>query len=207
MARLPDGAGGGRAGDPLRERAVRLVLGLEFVFGIALGALEIGVPALATSEGHPSVAGFLLAMTSVGGIAGGLIYGARAWSSPPRSRIVLMLALSTAVFAVLVPVDSLLLAGALLLALGTVLTPVLTTLIVLLDLASPTFAAEAFGWSSTSSALGSGAGAAVTGALAQEHGAGPAFALGAGACCLALIVAAVARALLGTGTGQPASAG
>jgi predicted MFS family arabinose efflux permease len=153
------------------------------------------------------VAGFLLALTSVGGIAGGLIYGARTWHWPPRSRIILLLGLSTAAFAVLVPVESLLLAGALLLALGTVLTPVLTTLIVLLDLASPTFAAEAFGWSSTSSAIGSGVGAAVTGALAQQHGGGPAFAIGAGACLISLIVAAAARGLPGTGTGQPASPG
>jgi predicted MFS family arabinose efflux permease len=190
---------------PLRERAVRLVLMLEFLFGIALGAFEIGVPALATSEGHPSAAGFLFALGSVGGIGGGLVYGARYWRSSPRARLVVLLALNIVGFVLLVPIESLVAAGAALLVLGTVLTPVLTTLILLLDLASPRFLAEAFGWSSTSSAIGSGAGAAVTGALAQHHGAGPAFATGAAGCGVALLVAVLAREL--PRTGQPASPG
>lgn len=190
---------------PLREHRVRLVLMLEFLFGIALGGIEIGVPALATSEGHPSAAGFLLALTSVGGIAGGLVYGARHWLSSPRTRLVVLLSLNTVGFALLVPIESLVGAGAALLVLGTVLTPVLTTLILLLDLASPRFLAEAFGWSSTSSAIGTGVGAAVTGALAQHHGAGPAFAAGAAGCGLALLVAMLAREL--PMTGQPASPG
>jgi predicted MFS family arabinose efflux permease len=180
-------------GSPLRERGVRLVLLLELLFGVGLGGIEIGVPALATAEGHPSAAGFLLAVTSVGGIAGALAYGGRRWLSSPRTRLVVLLALSTVGLGLLVPVESLVVAGAVLLVLGTILTPVLTTLIVLLDHASPRLLAEAFGWSSTSSAIGTGAGAAVTGALAQNHGAGPAFALGAVGCALAVVVAAAAR--------------
>jgi predicted MFS family arabinose efflux permease len=116
-----------------------------------------------------------------------------------------LLALSAIGFGLLVPVESLVFAGAVLVVIGILLTPVLTTLIVLLDLASPQFLAEAFGWSSTSSAIGSGAGAAVTGVLAQHHGAGPAFAVAAGGCALALLVAATARGL--SRTGQPASPG
>jgi predicted MFS family arabinose efflux permease len=188
---------------PLRERGVRVVLALEFLFGVALGGVEIGVPALATSRGHPSAAGFLLALTSIGGIAGALVYGGRSWASAPRSRLVILLALSAIGFALLIPVDDLVLAGAVLLVLGTVLTPVLTTLIVLLDLASSRFLAEAFGWSSTSSAVGSGIGAAVIGVLAQHHGAGPAFGIAAGGCALALLVAVASTAL--PETGQPAS--
>lgn len=190
---------------PLRAHGVRLVLLLELLFGIALGGIEIGVPALASSEGHPSAAGFLLALTSVGGIAGALVYGAARWPSSPRTRLVVLLALSAIGFALLVPVEGLVLAGAVLLVLGTVLTPVLTTLIVLLDLASPRFLAEAFGWSSTSSAIGSGIGAAATGALAQHHGAAPAFVAAAAGCALALLVAAAASGL--PGTGQPARPG
>jgi predicted MFS family arabinose efflux permease len=202
MQRSPDA---GAPGGALREPAVRLVLLLELLFGIALGGIEIGVPALATSEGHPSVAGFLLALVSIGGIAGALVYGARRWRSPPRGRLAVFLAVSAIGYALLVPIESLLLAGVVLLAIGTLLTPVLTTLIVLLDLASTRFLAEAFGWSSTSSAIGSGVGAAVTGGLAQHHGAGPAFAAGVVGCVLALLVAVAARGL--PTTGQPASPG
>src|SRR5215210_4177161 len=158
-------SGGDQRGGPLRERAVRFVLLLEFLF----------------------------AVTSVGGIAGALVYGAREWLSAPRSRLALLLGLSAAGFALLVPIESLVVAGAVLLVLGSVLTPVLTTLILLLDRASSRFLAEAFGWSSTSSAIGSGVGAALTGALAQRHGAGPAFAAAAAGCALALVVAIAGR--------------
>src|SRR5262245_23878593 len=127
------------------------------------------------------------------------------WTSTPRTRLAVLLGLSTVGFAMLVPVEGLVLAGALLLGLGVLLTPVLTTLILLLDRASPRFLAEAFGWSSTSSAVGSGAGAAVAGALAQAHGAGPAFAAGVAGCALAFLVAVSARGL--PRTGQPASPG
>ena len=205
---VPDASGASpedRGGSPLRERGVRLVLLLELLFGIALGGIEIGVPALATSEGHPSAAGFLLAVSSVGGIAGALVYGGRRWHSSPRTRLVVLLALSAVGFAALVPLESLVLAGAILLVLGTVLSPVLTTLILLLDLASPRFLAEAFGWSSTSSAIGTGAGAALTGALAQHHGASPAFIAAVAGCGLAVLVASTAGGL--PGTGQPASPG
>jgi predicted MFS family arabinose efflux permease len=199
-----DSSGEGRAG-PLLERGVRIVLVLELLFGVSLGAFEIGVPALATSEGHPSAAGFLLALTSVGGIAGALVYGGRRWLSSPRTRLIVLLALCALGYGLLVPSEGLVLAGALLLALGVALNPTLTTLIVLLDLASPRFAAEAFGWSSTSNAIGSGVGAAVTGLLAQNHGAGPAFAFAAAGCVLAVLVAVAAAGL--PRTGQPASPG
>jgi predicted MFS family arabinose efflux permease len=194
-----------RRGGPLLQRGVQIVLGLQFLFTVALGALQIGVPALASSEGHPSAAGFLLALASLGGLAGALVYGGRRWRSRPRSRLILLLALCGLGFGLLIPSEGLVLAGVVLLALGTVLNPTLTTLIVLLDLSSPRFAAEAFGWSSTSGAIGSGVGAAAAGVLAQHHGAGPAFAIGAGGCCLALVGAVLARGL--PGTGQPASPG
>lgn len=192
-------------GGPLLESAVRLVLLLEFLFGVALGAFELGVPALATSEGHASAAGFLFALTSVGGIAGALVYGAGRWSSGPRLRLVALLGASAIGFGLLVPSQTLLLAGAVMVVVGAVLNPTLTTLIVLLDLATPHFAAEALGWSSTSSAIGSGVGALTTGALAQHHGAGPAFAVAVAACALALLVALATRGL--PATGQPASPG
>jgi predicted MFS family arabinose efflux permease len=196
----------GEGGDgPLLERGVRIVLAMELLFGASLGALQIAVPALATSEGHPSAAGFLLALTSAGGIAGAIVYGGRRWHSSPRSRLIMLLALCAIGFGLLVPSQGLVLAAFLLLALGVAVNPTLTTLIVLIDLASPRFAAEAFGWSSTSNAIGSGAGAAVTGALAQQHGAGPAFAVAAAGCALAMLVAALAAGL--PGTGQPASPG
>jgi predicted MFS family arabinose efflux permease len=179
-----------RRGGPLLERGVRIVLTMELLFGVALGGLEIGVPALATSEGHPSAAGFLLALASLGGIAGAFVYGGRRWLASPRARLVVLLALSALGFGLLIPNEELVLAGVVLLALGTVVNPTLTTLIVLLDLASPRFAAEAFGWLSTSMAIGSGVGAALTGALAQHHGAGRAFAVAAGSCGVAAMVAA-----------------
>jgi predicted MFS family arabinose efflux permease len=64
-------------------------------------------------------------------------------------------------------------------------------------------AAEAFGWQSTSLAMGAAAGNALSGPLAQHHGASAAFAAGAIAAIVATILAIISRRRLGTG--QPAS--
>jgi predicted MFS family arabinose efflux permease len=173
----------------LRAPGMSLVLGVELLFGIALGAVEIGVPALATAQGEPAASGILYALASVGGLAGALAYGGRRWRAAPSSRLLILLALSSIGFVPLALTEDLVLAGALLLLVGVPLNPTLTTLSVMVDEFAPRSAAEAFGWASTSGAMGSGAGAALTGALADAHGSGSAFATAAVACTGALLFA------------------
>jgi predicted MFS family arabinose efflux permease len=86
---------------------------------------------------------------------------------------------------------------------GAALNPVVTTVALLVEDHAGAAAAEAFGWQSTSLAVGAAAGNALSGPLAQHHGASAAFAAAAIAATLATILAILARRTLTTG--QPAS--
>ena len=86
---------------------------------------------------------------------------------------------------------------------GAALNPVVTTVALLVEDHAGAAAAEAFGWQSTSLAMGAAAGNALSGPLAQRHGASAAFAAAAIAAVLATILAILARGRLATG--QPAS--
>ena len=58
---------------------------------------------------------------------------------------------------------------------GAALNPIVTTVALLVEDHAGAAAAEAFGWQSTSLALGAAAGNALSGPLAQHHGASAAF--------------------------------
>jgi MFS family permease len=59
--------------------------------GAGLGAIEIGLPALALHSGSRTASGLLLAIWSLGSMAGGLWYGSRTWRSPLAGRYRLLL--------------------------------------------------------------------------------------------------------------------
>jgi predicted MFS family arabinose efflux permease len=86
---------------------------------------------------------------------------------------------------------------------GAALNPIVTTVALLVEDHAGAAAAEAFGWQSTSLAMGAAAGNALSGPLAEHHGASAAFVAAAIAATLATILAILARRRLATG--QPAS--
>jgi MFS family permease len=59
--------------------------------GMALGAVEVGLPSLALHDGHRTLSGFLLALWSIGSVAGGLRYSSMHWHSPLGTRYVMLL--------------------------------------------------------------------------------------------------------------------
>jgi hypothetical protein len=69
---------------PLRSPAIPiLTLVLTMLpFGIAIGGLEVVLPAFSETAGAPELAGVLLAVWALGSAFGGLAYGARPWRSP-----------------------------------------------------------------------------------------------------------------------------
>lgn len=80
------GAGRPRRRAALSSPALRTMLGPVFLVGMALGAVEVGIPSLALHAGSRAASGPLLALWSVGSIAGGLWYGSRSWRSPLTIR-------------------------------------------------------------------------------------------------------------------------
>jgi MFS family permease len=142
-----------------------------------IGGLEIAVPTFASARHAPADAGLLLAAISVGGIAGAVLYGGRAWRGEVRARLVVLLAIMTGFAAGTLAGESFGFLAVLLLCTGVAINPSLTTISLLADSNIPRrAAAEAFGWLSTGIAGGTGAGNAIAGALVR-HGtdARPAF--------------------------------
>ena len=65
----------------LANHELRAMLIPVALTGVGLGAIEVGLPSLALHAGSRPASGLLLAVWSLGSMAGGLWYGARAWSS------------------------------------------------------------------------------------------------------------------------------
>jgi predicted MFS family arabinose efflux permease len=192
-----------RQGSAMRSRGVQVALAVNLFFALALGCVELGIPALAGDRGVPALSGVMLGVMSVGGILGALAYAARRWGLTASARLALLLAVYTAMMFPLIGTPSFALMAIPLLLAGAALNPVVTTVALLVEDHAGAAAAEAFGWQSTSLAVGAAAGNALSGPLAQHHGASAAFAAAAIAATLATILAILARRTLTTG--QPAS--
>ncbi|TWH66111.1 hypothetical protein [Micromonospora olivasterospora] len=134
--------------------------------GAAIGSLPVAVTAYAEAAGARALSGWLLAAQAGGALVGGLLY-TRAGAGG-RGRLPLLTAAFAAGFLPLLalpgpPWMALLLAVA-----GFALPPVLTAVFTAADrLAPPGTIAEAFAWVITAFTVGSAAGAALTGPVAQ----------------------------------------
>ena len=171
------GAGAGDVADPdagllgpLRAPGIRTLVLTMFPVGFAIGALEVALPAFSADEGGAELAGFLLAVWSIGSAAGGFVFGLR----PRRSGLValhlrltllLPLAFAPVLAAVSVPLMALLLLPA-----GMLIAPIIATRNELATaVAPPGTATEALTWPLTALLSGLASGAAVGGALVDTH--------------------------------------
>jgi MFS family permease len=178
-------------GAVLRAARARVVLLIALLVGGTVGALEVAVPIFATAHHSPASAGLLIAVLSIGGIAGAAIYGSAHWRANPADRLVVLLALMTVCLAPLIGVDDLLGAGLLLLLAGGPLNPALATFSLLLDAYVPLgAAAEAFGWLSTAFAGGTGVASALAAAVAHGRDPRAAFVVAVAAAAGAAVIAA-----------------
>jgi MFS family permease len=190
-------------GTALRSSGVRLALLVNLCFALALGCVELGIPALAGERGAPAVSGLLLGVMSVGGVLGAIAYAARRWGRAASTRLAVLLVIYSVAIVPLISTPPFGLMVIPLLLAGAALNPIVTTVALLVEDHAGAAAAEAFGWQSTSLAVGAAGGNALSGALAQAHGAEAAFAAALVAACMATALAGLARRRLATG--QPAS--
>ncbi|MDQ2623328.1 MAG: MFS transporter [Actinomycetota bacterium] len=177
-------------GGALASRPLRLLLVTAALIGMGLGSLEVGLPALSVSVHSASMAGVLLAAWSIGSLLGGILYGARSWTSPVAVRYAALL------FAGCLAIVPLLFAGSLGVAIGLAViaglpgAAMLSGQYVLVGRAAPPGAlAEAFTWSLSGLITGIAAGSALAGQLVDANGAEKAFLLGAVATGLAGLLA------------------
>jgi MFS family permease len=135
---------------------------------LGFGALEVAIPAFADAAGSPGMSGLLLAVWSLGSVAGGLWFGARVLStSLPRQYRLLLLGVTIGL-APLAWISSPWALGVLLFLGGTAIAPTLTVQNTLVGSMAPEHATtEAFTWLSTITVGASAIGAAIGGALIE----------------------------------------
>src|SRR5215211_2744418 len=152
----------------LAAPGIRTLVASMLPVGFAFGALEVALPAFAHEEGRPELAGVLIALWSVGSVAGGLTYGAR----PRRGslagthlRVALLLPLS---FLPLALASSPVAMALLVLPAGVLIAPLIATRNELAGRIAPAGArTEAYTWPLTALVAGIAVGAAASGALAD----------------------------------------
>ena len=174
---------GTRRAGALGTAGIRVLVLALALTAVALGALEIGIPAFAEEHATRDDAGWLFALLSVGSLAGGLWYGAREWRLPPHWRFIVVtgvlvtglvpvpLAGSMPVFAVLVTLAGLGLAPS---------TAAAYSLVG--DLAPAGAVTEAYSWQIVGYVAGSAVGAWLAGLVVEHSGVATALARAGRGC-------------------------
>ena len=162
-------------------------------FGLVVGFVEVGVPAVTAAAGRPALSGLMLSLWSVSSVVFGVLYSTRPWPRPMHLRLPFLLA----AFALLVPLlavpTSLWGLAVALLVVGTMITPQSTAHSSMIDHAAPAGThTEAFGWIITAVTLGLAGGQSMAGQLVEHVGPRAAF-LAAGAVGLAVAAVVLAR--------------
>jgi predicted MFS family arabinose efflux permease len=170
---------------PLAGLAATMVL-----LGGALGAIDVTAAAFAVQHGAPSLAGAMIGACSVGGLAGGLAYGARRWRAVASRRLALAAGCTATGFALPALAPSLALGAP---ALALVGAPLSVTLVIAYAWAGEIVPSgrrtEAFTGLGLALNLGVALGNAAGGALCGHTSASAGFWF-AGGCALACGVAA-----------------
>jgi hypothetical protein len=149
-------------------------------FGLVVGGVEVGVPAVAAEAGSRILGGILISAWSVVSVLAGLIYAMRPWPRPLHLRLpVLLGAFGVLVAAMAAAGSSLVGLTIVMLVSGAVITPQVTAQSLALEVATPQgMATEAFGWVITAITLGVAAGQSTTGWLVEQAGPSAAFLAG-----------------------------
>jgi MFS family permease len=182
----------------LRSVGIRVLAFSAIGIGFANGALVLALGGFGATHGAPELAGPMVSVQGAASMAGGIWYGARQWNAPASTRYVglnLLLALGFAPLALAgsVPVLTVFMVLA-----GLALAPTTAVLYVLVDRLAPRgTSTEAFGWVITATVLGSGAGAAIAGAVVQNGHVATGFLVAFAGGLIGWIAAAAGRPALG----------
>jgi MFS family permease len=185
-------------GSALVSRDLRWLLVPIALMGFALGAVEVGIPSLALHDGSRPASGFLLALWSLGSMAGGIQYSSTRWGSALGSRYAWLLALNCLVTAPLVFAGSIALAAVFSFVAGLAIAPTFSCVYSLVGhVVIPGSEHEAFGWTLSGLIAGIAAGSALAGVVIGPLGVRGPFLLAVGAAALSVVGAARFRGRFG----------
>lgn len=151
-------------------------------FGLVVGSVEVGVPAVTAAVGSPALGGILLSAWSVTSVLAGVAYSTRPWPEPMHLRMPFLLAvfaLCVAAMSLTGPLSSLVVLTVAMLLAGAVITPQVTAHSVAVDRTAPAgTATEAFGWVVTAATLGIAVGQSSAGVVVELAGPAASFLVG-----------------------------
>ena len=178
----------------LRSAPLRVLLPPVALTGMGLGAVEVGLPSLALHAGSRSASGLLLALWSVGSMAGGLWYGARVWRSALSTRYQVLLLAGVAFTAPLIAARSIPVAVVCSLVAGMTTAPMFSCQYALVSrVVNPGSETEAFTWVAAALVSGLAAGSAAAGAVIAAGGVAAPFELACVATGTAALLAGRVR--------------
>ena len=185
----PSSVAAARWTGPLNRPGFAVLLVVLLGVGLGGGPLEVALVARSEAAGQPASVGYLLAALSVGSAVGGLLWGRFIHQHRPRRHLAGLVATSAALGAALVPASNLGLVAGLLFLTGLAGSPLLVTAYLTADdLVLEEQQREASTWVNTLGNLGVAFGASAAGILIDHGGPASAFAVGAAAYALTLLV-------------------
>ena len=149
---------------------MRALLLVSVALGVALGLVEVAVPAAAVRWDVEGYTGLLLASFAIGSVVGGLWFGRREWHRPAQERYLIAVALLAAAYAPLLVATGPAMLGSLLFIAGLSFGPATISLFEALDDAAPRGSTEALSWVTTAESAGIATGAALSGWMVSTVG-------------------------------------
>ena len=148
----------------LRAPGVRVLVAVFALCGLAIGAVEVAVPAALDGMGHRELTGVLLGLWGVGSMLAGIVVGHLGAPADPTRRLAVTLVAWGAAHAVIGFAGAPVSLALLLLVAGATIAPTFVCANGMLDgLAEPGTLTEAFTWTSTGIAVGAALGSALGG--------------------------------------------
>jgi MFS family permease len=184
----------------LGRTGMRTVALASLGFGLVIGFVEVGVPAVTAAAGSAAMGGLLISAWSIASVLAGVLYGMRPWPRPLHLRMPALLGAFGALVAAMAltgPLASLAVLVVAMLAAGALITPQVTAHSLALDAVAPHgTATEAFGWVVTAATLGIAVGQSAAGIVVELAGPPMAFLVGGAAGVGLAFVLWVRRATL-----------
>jgi MFS family permease len=199
QAVIPTAEGSGMLGAIARP-GMRTVALASLGFGLVVGAVEVGVPAVTTAAGSATLGGVLLSAWSIASVVAGVLYSLRPWPRPLHLRLPALLAgfaVMGMVMAATAPAASLVPLILAMLVAGALITPQVTAHSLAVEIVAPAgTATEGFGWVITAATLGIAAGSSIAGVAVEQAGPPAAFLAGGVAAAVVAVLLWVLRSSL-----------
>lgn len=188
-----------------RVAALRRLLPLGFFVTGSITVIELALVTFARAHGHPAASGYLIALLSVGSMAGGLCFGAMNLRPSVLKQLAVVSACLGAGYALGSLVDSVLVLGVVITVTGLFLAPAITLEYSAVDeVADPGTATESFALLNAAGQGGAALGAVLAGFAGQHLGSRAVFLVGAAMVLLASLLASVTRGPSQEAVTQPA---